>query len=141
MTVSLGVQQLVAGPASSKASRAISVDTDGDNIVVQLEEAGRVVLPLKEATPMVEEVKLDYGTDLSKAHIKDESVTEEEIVGVPRAERFTMTEEEEYPSTLMSNYGVLFLVLGLSAVVVVGAVTLYTTLTRGKRKSEFISCA
>lgn len=139
MTVSLGVQQLVAGPASIKTSRAISVDTDGDNLVVELEEAGRVVLPLKEATPMVEEVELDYATDLSKAHVQDESaIVIEEIEGVPVAERFTMAEESFSP--FVSNYGVLFLVLGLAAALVGVTVTLHKTLSRGKRKSESVSC-
>lgn len=137
--MNLGVQQLVAGHATSKASRAISVDTDGDNLVVELEEAGRVVLPLKEATPMVEEVELDYTTDFSKAHVQDESaIVIEETEGVPVAERFTMV--EEYPSLVVSNYGVLFLVLGLAAALVGVAVTFHKTLTRGKRKSESVSC-
>lgn len=132
------MQQLVAGPAGAKPSHAIAVDTDGDNLVVELEEAGRVVLPLKEATPMVEEVELDYGTEMSKAHVKDESVTViEEIKGVPVAERLTMPEES--PASLMPSYGILFLVLGLTATLAGVAITLHKTLIRGKRKSEFIS--
>lgn len=138
MTVNLGVQQLVAGPA--KTSRAISIDKEGDNLVVELEEAGRMVLPMKEATPMVEEVELDYGTD-SEAHVKDElfTVVEEEAPGGNRAKRSTI--EKEAPSILMSSYGVLFLVLGATAAVVGVVVALRTTLTRSRRKSEVISYA
>lgn len=138
MTVNLGVQQLVTGPG--KTSRAISIDIEGDNLLVELEEAGRMVLPMKDATPKVEEVELDYGTD-TKIDVKDESLTmvEEETPESHRAKRFAFVKEDQ--STVMSSYGMLFLVLGVTAALVGAAVAVRATLARSRRKSEVISYA
>ena len=137
MTFNLGVQQLVAGP--TKTSHAISIATEGDNIVLELEEAGRMVLPMNEATPMVEEVELDYGTD-AKSHVEEDFVTmvEEELLGGRRAKRSTL---KEAPSTLLSSYGVVFMVVGVTAALVGVVVAVRATLTRSRRKSEVISYA
>lgn len=58
MMVNLGIQQLVSGPEVD--SGIIIVDPEGDNLLLDVTDLGRVVLPLKEAFPMIEDVTLDY---------------------------------------------------------------------------------
>ena len=138
MTVNLGVQQLVTGP--TKTSRAISIDIEGDNLLLELEEAGRMVLPMKEATPRVEEVELDYGSN-TKIEVRNEpfTVVEEEASKSHRTKRFIF--ENKGQSTLMSSYGMLFLVVGVTTALVGTVAAVRATLSRSRRKSEVISYA
>lgn len=134
MTVNLGVQQLVTGPG--KTSRAISIDIEGDNLLVELEEVGQMVLPMKDASPKVEEVELDYGTE-TKADVKDEFLTVvEEAPESHRAKRFTS--EKEGQSTVMTSYGMVFLMLGVTTALVGVVVAVRASLTRSRRKSEVV---
>lgn len=115
--VSLGVQQTVTSPVVPLLqSHNIVVDTEGDNLLVEVAESGRIVLPLREAQPLVEEVPLDYGTTASKALIKDEFVFLEET-GQP--DTSYRKSGPNLPFWALSGTGVLLLVLTVTSVVVV----------------------
>lgn len=113
--VSLGVRQLVTAPATPVQSRNIVVDTEGDNILVEIAESGRVVLPLRDARPLIEEVSLDYGSEASKALVKDEFLALGKTSG-PKTSY--LRSSEALSSWPMSGTGALFLALLLMALVV-----------------------
>ncbi|KAG7168859.1 putative proteoglycan 4-like 6 [Homarus americanus] len=127
MMVSLGVQQLVT--ASPSRSSHITVDTEGDNLLMEVSDTGRVVLPLREARPMVEEVQLDYGTPYSKALIKNEyAPVEEEVRGEPKYSYLKSERSQSSSSTLTTSNTLLLSLMFVG--VVVGVVAAAFTFVR-----------
>lgn len=62
MMVSVGVQQLVEAPQAK--SGHIVVDTEGENLLVEMPNNGRLVLPLRDAQAVIEDVPVEYDSEM-----------------------------------------------------------------------------
>lgn len=65
MMVSVGVQQLVEAPQAK--SGHIVVDTEGENLLVEMPNNGRLVLPLRDAQAVIEDVPIEYDNQMTES--------------------------------------------------------------------------
>lgn len=115
MMVSVAAQQLVTAPVVE--SSPVTVDTEGDNLLVKVTDSGRVVLPLREARPLIEDVPLDYGTTHSKALVRDKRSPVLEDLGEEPKYSF-LQPTEDVSSWSISGAGTLLLSLMVVCVLV-----------------------
>lgn len=132
MMVSVGVQQLVEAPFAK--SGHIVVDTEGENLLVEMPNNGRLVLPLRDAQPVIEDVPIDYEnerSDLLRRHRRFASDTD-----IPQRTEQVYSSSSKDDSVLPLSATTALLLLG-SLVGLVGLVIAATRKWVGSKETDF----